>query len=388
MDALRRLLGLRDRPARRIVGLISGTSCDAIEAVVLEVSGVSETTRAKLLSHVSQPLDGTLQRRLRDLAARPGAEVCELHAEVGERFGEAALATIAAAGLGRADVDLIGAHGQTAHHRARGGGRRGATLQIGDPARIAEVTGLPVVADFRARDVAAGGQGAPLVPLCDWLLFRHQHEVRALQNLGGIGNVTVVTPDRDQVFAFDTGPANMPLDTVARAASGGRQRYDADGALARAGRVDAALLDELLAMPYFALPPPRSTGRDLFGDDFTAPLLTRFAGRLADLQATLVELAAVSIARALDRFVRPRHPLAALYLSGGGVENGALVEAIRRAVAPLPVQTLESLGWTSASKEAVAFALLANQTLFGEAGNLPAATGAPRGLVLGTITLP
>jgi anhydro-N-acetylmuramic acid kinase len=250
---------------------------------------------------------------------------------------------------------------------------------------IAERTGLPVVADFRPRDVAAGGEGAPLVPLVDWLLFRRPGRVLGCLNLGGIANVTVVTERVEGVRAFDLGPANMPLDAVVQAWTGGREAFDRDGRRAAAGRVDPALVRELLAHPFLALPPPKSTGREAFGAPFVAPLLARFAGREADLLASLTRFVAEAVADGLRRFVPER--LEEVLVSGGGARNPTLLAALGEALAPVAVRPLDAVGWDADAKEAVAFALLANETLFGRPGNVPGATGAAGPRVLGKIVL-
>ncbi len=250
---------------------------------------------------------------------------------------------------------------------------------------IAEETGLPVVSNFRARDMAAGGEGAPLVPLVDWLLFRVPGRVRACLNLGGIANVTLLSERLDAVRAFDLGPANMPLDAVVAAWTRGAERFDRDGVRAAAGRVDARLLDELMAHPFLALPPPKSTGREAFGAIFVRPLLSRFAGREADLLATLTRFVAEAVADGLRRFVSQR--VAEVLVSGGGARNQTLMAALQEVLAPAAVRSLEEVGMDPDAKEAVAFAVLANETLFGHPGNLPRATGAAGPRVLGKIVV-
>jgi anhydro-N-acetylmuramic acid kinase len=251
---------------------------------------------------------------------------------------------------------------------------------------IAERTGLPVVADFRPRDVAAGGEGAPLVPLVDWLLFRAPGRARVCLNLGGIANVTVLAERVDAVRAFDVGPANMPLDLVVAAWTAGAETFDADGRRAASGRVDAGLLAELLAHPFVTQAPPKSTGREAFGREFVAPLLARFAGREADLLATLTRFVAEAVAGNLRRFGPGR--LDEVLVSGGGARNPApLMGALRSALAPAAVRSLAEVGMDPDAKEAVAFAILANETLFGRPGNLPGATGAAGPRVLGKIVV-
>jgi anhydro-N-acetylmuramic acid kinase len=256
---------------------------------------------------------------------------------------------------------------------------------VGEGACIAERAKAPVVCDFRVRDVAAGGEGAPLVPLVDALLFSAPGIGRAMQNIGGIANVTVLPASGDGAFAFDNGPGNMALDAVARAASSGVEAFDQDGARAARGRVDETLLAELLAHPFLALPPPKSTGREAYGRDFVYPLLDSHRGRLDDLLATLTLFTARAIADSYAAFVAPRARLDEVFVSGGGVHNQTLMDHLRRLLRPVAVQSLAALGMDPDAKEAVAFAVLANETLYGRPGNVPAATGAAGPRVLGKI---
>jgi anhydro-N-acetylmuramic acid kinase len=387
-DPLAALVALRRLPSRRIVGLMSGTSADGIDAALVEVGGAGETTRVRLVGFVTRPWEPALRARVLAAGKATAAELTRLHYEVGEAFARAALDVIEPAERQGLAVHLIGSHGQTARHHPRraaadGGG---ATLQVGEPAVIAERTGLPVIADFRPRDVAAGGEGAPLVPLVDWLLGRAPGRVRALINLGGIANVTIVGDRLEAVSAFDLGPANMPLDAVVQSWTGGAEACDRDGRRAAAGRVDAGLVAELLAHPFLALPPPKSTGRETFGEPFVRPLLVRYRGCEGDLLASLTRFVAEAIALGLRR-----HAAGAIdevLVSGGGARNPVLMDALERAVAPVPVRGIAEIGLDPDAKEAVAFAVLANQTLFGRPGNLPAATGAAGPRILGKIVLP
>jgi len=379
-DRLTRFLDLRELPARRIVGLMSGTSGDGVDAALVALTGSGTHTRAALLAFETVPFPEELKHGIFGLDEAGTPALTDLNVRLGELFAEAALAVIAKAGLTAADVHLVGSHGHTARHHPRR-----ATLQLGEAAIIAEETGLPVISDFRARDVAAGGEGAPLVPLVDWLLFRAEDCTRGLLNIGGIANLTVVTPSLDAVFAFDAGPGNMPLDLVSHAAWG--EPFDRDGTRAAAGTVDPTLLAKLLCDPFFAEPPPKSTGRQTFGRAFVAPLLARCRGREADLIATLTALTAEAVAESYRRFVVPRSGIEELVVSGGGIHNRTLVGHLTRCFAPIPVRSLAELGMDPDAKEAVAFAVLANQTLFANPGNLPAATGARGPRILGKITL-
>lgn len=385
VDPLARLLALRTVSPRRVVGLISGTSADGIDTALVELEGAGEATRARLVDFRTRPFDAALRARVLALGEARADELLRVHYRLGEEFARAALDVMESARQAGMAVHLIGSHGQTARHHPRVAepDGRAATLQLGEPAVIAERTGLPVVADFRPRDVAAGGEGAPLVPLVDWLLFRRAGATRACLNLGGIANVTVVTDRLETVRAFDLGPANMPLDLVVHAWTGGSETFDRDGTRAAAGRVDAALVAELLRHPFLAVPPPKSTGREAFGDVFVQPLLRRYAGREADLLASLTRFVAESVAAGVRRWVG--EPIAELLVSGGGARNRTLMAALGAVLAPIPVRSLEAVGLDPDAKEAVAFAVLANETLFGHPGNVPGATGAAGPRVLGKL---
>ena len=384
-DPLQRLFELRARPRRRVIGLLSGTSADGTDAALCELEGEGETTRLVSSTFVTTPFPRALRERIFRLAQADASELVDLDVLLGEAFAEAALEVAVAAGVPIEDVDLIGSHGQTAVHHPRSAGKLGATLQIGEAAVIAERTGRPVVSDFRVRDVAAGGEGAPLVPLVDHLLFRKPGTRRALQNVGGIANVTLVGDSLGDLVAFDNAPGNMPLDAVARAASGGAEAFDAGGRRAARGTIDAALLAELHAHPYLALPLPKSTGRETFGKDFVYPLLARYGARLDDLLATLTRFVAEAIARSY-RELLPAPPRE-VYVSGGGALNPTLMGHLAALLAPVPVATSASLGVDPEAKEAIAFAVLANETLFGRPGNVPSVTGAAGPRVLGKISL-
>jgi anhydro-N-acetylmuramic acid kinase len=386
-DPLTRFLAIRTVSPRRVVGLISGTSADGIDAALVELEGAGETTQARLLDFRTRPFDPELRARVVALKDARADELLRVHYLLGEEFAQAALEAIVAARRDGLPVHLIGSHGQTARHHPRTEDSKGraATLQLGEPAIIAERTGLPVVADFRPRDIAAGGEGAPLVPLVDWLLFRRPGATRACLNMGGIANVTVVTERLDTVRAFDLGPANMPLDLVVHAWTAGAETFDRDGRRAATGGVDQELVAELLRHPFFELPPPKSTGREAFGDVFVRPLIARYAGREGDLLASLTRFVADSVAGGIRRWVQGS--VAEVLVSGGGARNATLMAALARALAPIPVRSLAEVGLDPDAKEAVAFAVLANETLFGRSGNVPGATGATGPRVLGKLVL-
>ncbi|GJM45246.1 MAG: anhydro-N-acetylmuramic acid kinase [Gemmatimonadota bacterium] len=381
---------LQDKPSLTIVGLMSGTSMDGIDAVVTEISGPADAPVFRQLGFVTVPYKDKLRAALRDVSGgevRSAGDLCALDHAVGDAFGQAALAALRAADIPADRVDLVGSHGQTVFHDAS----RSETWQIGEASRIAAAVGAPVVSDFRRADQAAGGQGAPLVPLFDALVFRHPKRGRALVNIGGIANVTVLPAGRGRegIFAFDTGPGNVLIDEFLMHATSGRVAYDADGKLAAAGTVDEDLLAAYLEHPYFYEKPPKSTGREVFGAGFVALTLGewgRRGDRIEDATATLTDFTALSIAGSIREYVQTVAAVEEVLVSGGGSHNQTLMKRITEELDDLTVAPLESVGFSSDAKEALAFALLARETIFGRAGNIPTATGARQSVVLGSVT--
>ena len=376
---------------------MSGTSADGIDAVVAEISGRGRGLRASVAAWVHRPFSGLLRRRVL-AAGRQGtvAEICELNFLLGEYFARAALAAIRKAGLEPHAVAAIGSHGQTVHHLPHA--RPPATLQIGEPAVIAERTGILTIADFRVGDMAAGGQGAPLVPFADWVLFRDDARPRIVQNIGGIGNLTFLPPGAglERVCAFDTGPGNMVIDATVGALSTGRLSMDRSGRWAGQGVVSSQLLAELMAHPFLRRQPPKTTGREEFGEVFLARVMAA-ARRLrlpdADLVATVTAFTAASIADACERFVFPglsvrERPQVQVILGGGGAKNLVLRRMLRDRLDRVELRTHEDFGIASVAKEALAFAILAYETLHGRPSNVPSATGARHPVVLGKIVRP
>jgi anhydro-N-acetylmuramic acid kinase len=333
--------------------------------------------------------------RVRAASNLRARDIAELNVRVGELFADACLATLQAAGIDPKDVDLVGSHGQTVYHHSSVPGAIRATLQVGDGDVIAERTGLPVVSDLRARDIAAGGEGAPITPLADRILFARRDPSgagprrRAVLNLGGIANLTVLDDDPSRIFGFDTGPANALLDRLALKLSGGALACDRDGGFARLGRVDDALLNSLLATdPFLRRPPPKSTGFEMYGDACLARAIAQHGGLDNDLMATLTEFSARAVAQALKDLVRVEPPVDEIVVAGGGVKNPALLDRIKVLVAPIPVRLSDELGVPADAREAMSMAVLANATLLGQPMTVPRTTGARHPVVLGKLSFP
>jgi anhydro-N-acetylmuramic acid kinase len=369
---------------------MSGTSADGVDAALVSIRRRGAALSARLEAFRQFAYPAAMRRHL--LAAAEGAPLgagalAALGRDVGERQAAAVIALCRRAGVSRSAIDLVGCHGHTLHHDPK---RGRVTLQVGDAALVAVRTGITTVSDFRSADVAAGGEGAPLVPAAHAWLFRHPRRGRAIQNLGGIGNVTYLPPGAglEGVMAFDTGPGNMVIDAVVRRLTRGRRWFDRDGRSAARGRVDAALLAEWRRHPYFRRRPPKSTGRELFGTAYVEALLgdaTRRGVSGDDLLATVTALTAASCADAYRRFLSKRGPLDEVWVCGGGSANRTLLAMLRAELPRIDVRTSDALGMPSRAVEAVAFALLAAATALGIPGNVPAATGAARPLVLGSV---
>jgi anhydro-N-acetylmuramic acid kinase len=403
-----------------VIGLMSGTSVDGIDAAVVRLEGAPPSLVWEVLGHSHRSLAPELRAEI-FACFRPETgsvdRLCRLNFALGRAFGAAALDAVHDAGLSMAEVDLIGSHGQTLWHEPPVVGEThvpeaqrsgiGSTLQLGEPAIIAEMTGVPVVSNFRTRDMAAGGQGAPLVPLADWLLLSHPTKIRAAQNIGGIANVTFLPPfsftgtpgaqkacepdsssgSANGVFAFDTGPGNMLIDEAARLATDGAWNYDRDGALAAQGHVDESLLADWMAEPFFQLQPPRTTGRELFGAQRATEYWSQAIRRHLspnDIVATLTALTVRSIEHAYRTFL-PAFPDEVI-VSGGGARNHTLMAMLAKRLSPAHVTTSDEYGLSIEAKEAVAFAVLAYETWHKRPSNIPATTGASRAVVLGSIT--
>ena len=384
---------LRNKSVRYGVGLMSGTSCDGIDAALVRIKGTGPDIQVKFLQLHSFPYPDALREML--LRSNWSAkDVCLLNFAMGECFAEAVLATVEAAKDAGFSVDFVASHGHTAAHfpprTTSVIDQPCGTLQIGEPAVIAERTGLPVISNFRTRDMAAGGQGAPLVPYADWVLFARRDRTVACLNIGGIANFTVVTPELDGVYAFDSGPGNMIIDGAVSMLTKGAATMDKDGALASKGTVIPALHGELMRHPYFERRPPKSTGREEFGPDiYLRDALKRYLNHgIKDLVATCTAVVVNSIVQAFEQYIRPHHVIARVIISGGGAYNRMLVRGIAEALPGVPVRVSDAYSIPSNAREAVAFAILGNETLCGTPANVPRATGARHAVLLGSFTLP
>ena len=391
------ILKLLQKPSRIVLGFMSGTSADGVDAALCRITGCGLTTQVEQLGFTFVPFPQEVRDEILRLASGEtacAADFCRINFLLGQLYCEAGEAACREAGIPKAQVDLIGNHGQTLWHipveEEYLGRRQRSTLQLGEDALLAECFGCPVVGDFRVRDMAAGGLGAPLVPYTEFRLYRRPDEWVALQNIGGIGNVTVLPANctLDQVFAFDTGPGNMVIDAVISRLTNGRMTYDDGGAMAAQGKLHPELLRWMMDDPYLSKKPPKTTGRELYGPVYIDRLMEK-AGTLnvapADLMNTVTQFTAETIAYGLRRF-SPQLPQR-LIVGGGGSMNPVLLAHIADCLPGCQVLTNEDLGLNSSAKEAVAFAVLANETIFASCNNAPSATGARHPVVMGKISL-
>ena len=388
--------------SRLALGLMSGTSVDGIDVALVRVapSITANAAHARLENFVTVPFPAAVRAEVLRIAEgapiSPG-EISQLNFRLGRIFADAALRACRKFRVSPRRLSVIGSHGQTIFHQGRPSRFLGqpvaSTLQIGEPSVIAAITGVTTVGDFRPADMAVGGQGAPLVPFADYLLYRDARRGRAILNIGGIANVTIIPKEASprEVIAFDTGPGNMVIDALVRHFTSGRRIYDAESQMASRGQLLPALLDGLLAAPYFRQTPPKSAGREQYGKAYVEKILAwgrRHGARPEDLVRTATMLTALSIADALHRWVRRRTAISQLIVSGGGARNPLILAQLSAALGGVEVTTTEALGLPGDAKEAFIFALLADETLHRRPSNLPSATGARRPAILGKICYP
>lgn len=391
------ILTLINKPFRLVIGFMSGTSADGIDAVLAEIHGHGTAARVKQRDFVFMPFEPEVRAEILRLAgggAAAAADFCRMNFLLGELYCDAGRELCRHAGVRTEDIDLIGNHGQTFWHipleEKYLGHKLHGTLQLGEDAMLAEAFSCPVVGDFRVRDMAAGGLGAPLVPYTEFLLYRSETECVALQNIGGIGNISFLPAGcgLNDILAFDTGPGNMVMDAVTARMTDGTATYDAGGALAAHGHVNEKLLRRMMADPYIAQRPPKTTGRERYGADYVASICAYAKSEsipLLDVLATATRFTAECIAAAVRGFA-PELP-ARLIVGGGGAMNETLMRHIRQLLPACRVMTNEELGFDGNAKEALAFAILANEAIFAHANNVPSVTGARHPVVMGKISL-
>lgn len=382
----------------RVAGIMSGTSLDGIDVAIVDIVRKRGAVRIAPVAFHGTPYPKLIRKALLAVSnsTTHTATVARLNFLLGELYASALVDTCRRARIPFASIELCGIHGQTIFHEGAPigylGHRIASTLQIGEAAVVAERTGIRVISNFRERDIAAGGQGAPLVPYVDYLLFRHRRIHRVALNIGGIANITVIPPGVGQVIlspadkvksisspAFDTGPGNMVIDALVARHTYGRRLFDRNGRIARSGKVVERLLKSMLRDPYFALPPPKSCGREQYGPAFVNRLIATGIP-LPDLIATATELTARSIARAISEHTRDAREV---IVSGGGVHNRQIMRRLRELLSDLAIDSSDAHGIDPDAKEAIAFAILAFEHVNGRPGNLPSATGAQRAVVLG-----
>ncbi len=407
------------------VGLMSGTSLDGIDAVLCDICGSGNTTRIKQLEFTTLPLSSEIKEKIKRCCNNQAtvAQVCSLNFELGELFAKAVQSVCKQYGVKTTQLGFIASHGQTIYHIPRKTSDYAAsTLQIGESAVIAQRCGCPCIANFRVKDMAAGGEGAPLVPFSEYILYSKKDEAVALQNIGGIGNVTVLPANGsiDDVFAFDTGPGNMVIDEAMQCLF--NLAYDDNGTIASKGKLIEPLMEQLKKDPYLSLVPPKTTGREVYGSNYTHQLLnqyntcnpediiatlTWFTAREVygsnythqllnqyntcnpeDIIATLTWFTAYSIAENYRRFILDKHDVKKVILGGGGAHNASLRHFLANELPGIEVLTQEDLGYSSDAKEAIAFVILGNETMHHQFSNVPKATGAKQKVILGNVTYP
>ncbi len=380
--------GISRKPTRYAIGLACGTAGQGTDAALVRIKGSGLGLHIKLLKARHFPYPSGLHTRL-IVGRKDVREVCLLNFELGEFLAEAAQEMLRLAHREMCEVDFVASTGFTVgHYPPRGYDQAIGTLQVGEPAIIAERTQLPVASDFQTRDMAAGGQGGPLCAYPDFVLFARKDRIAARLNLGGISTISVIPPNIDELVAFDAGPGTIVMDGAVRMLTSGNQEFDEDGAAAAKGVVIDEFLEFLLDHPYFAKVPPKTTGRDEFGPEVY--LRDALAGRrehsFDDLMATVTSAVSYCIIRAYNRFVKPQFKVTRLILSGGGVNNKALVQRIHNGIGDITIRTSDEYGLPHASLDAIGAAILGNETFCGSTSNVPHATGAQAAVVLGKIT--
>ncbi len=395
--SIENLIRLREKDSRNVIGLMSGTSFDGIDACLVKITGNGLSTETEIIEFETYPYKEEIRELIFDASKEQTGRVdkiCQLNFTLGKLFADAAGQIAEKSSIPISDIDIIGSHGQTIYHisslKEKADKDVRSTLQIAESSVIAQETGVTTVADFRTRDIAAGGEGAPLVPYADFILFGKDGIGRAVQNIGGIANVTFLPAgcSINEIIAFDNGPGNMIIDRFAEIITEGKLKYDKDGELASKGKLNQDLLERLCSHPYLSIPPPKSTGREDFGIQFSDNLyeeLKRDNVDFLDTITTVTVFTAKSISDSYRKYIQPSYKLSEVVMSGGGVYNPILFQFLKEYLENINIRKVEEFGIPSDAKEALAFAILANETICGYPGNVPSATGARERVVLGKI---
>ncbi|MGV8981102.1 anhydro-N-acetylmuramic acid kinase AnmK [Clostridium sp.] len=373
------------------VGLMSGTSLDGIDAALVQINGNYTDTVINLIGYVNMKMPEDIKDEIKAACSIDDSSsilICSLNFKLGYLFSDAVKEVCKKSNFPIEKLDFIASHGQTIFHIPKAHHTFAcSTLQIGESSVIAYETNTTVISNFRVMDMAAGGQGAPLVPYSEFLLYRSPDKNRLLQNIGGVGNVTVIPKNADinDVFAFDTGPGNMIIDEICEKLF--NLKYDSNGDIARSGKVDKGMLNDLMSHPFLMKSPPKTTGREEFGKQFTEDILRKYRNLSSEtILATATVFTAKSIAHSYKTYIFPKLDVDEMIISGGGAYNSYLVELIKGELPQISVLTQEDLGYSSDAKEAIAFAILGNETLNNSFSNIPTATGAKSKVILGNIT--
>ncbi len=391
------LIRLIEKKSRNIIGLMSGTSCDGIDACLVSITGNGFSTKIDIIGFETYPYKDEVRRLIIDASDKETGtvdKICQLNFTLGKLFADSARQIAGKLSIPLSEIDIIGSHGQTIYHISSSKENTEkeirSTLQIGEPSVIAQETGITTVADFRTGDIAAGGDGAPLVPYADFILFGREGICRAIQNIGGISNVTFLPEEEgiDKIIAFDNGPGNMIIDRFAEIITDGRLKYDKDGELASKGKLNQGLLERLCAHPYLSKPPPKSTGREDFGIHFSDNLYKKLKQDnldIFDAIKTITAFTAKAISDSYKNFILPFNKIEEVILSGGGVHNPVLFQYLNDYLEDIRIINVDNFDIPSDAKEALAFAILANETICGNPSNVPSATGARESVILGKI---
>jgi anhydro-N-acetylmuramic acid kinase len=395
--SIKNLIRLKEKQSRKIIGLMSGTSCDGIDACLVNITGNGLSTEVDIIGYETYSYKSKIRELIIDVSHKETGtvdKICKLNFTLGKLFADAARQIAGKLSVSISDIDVIGSHGHTIYHvsslKEKIDNEVRSTLQIGEPSVIAQETGVATVADFRTRDIAAGGEGAPLVPYADFILFGRDGISRAVQNIGGISNVTFLSASCDigEIIAFDNGPGNMIIDRFAETITDGKLKYDKNGSLASKGKLNQDLLERLCTHPYLSKPPPKSTGREEFGIQFSDKLLKEVRQNnmdIFDAIKTITVFTAKSIYDSYKKFILPSNKITEVIISGGGVHNPVLFQYLKDYLRDIKISKTDEFGIPAETKEALAFAILANETVCGNPGNVPSATGAWESVVLGKI---